>query len=197
MTMIDQPIEMTSVVKKRNFFIDLVIMGLVLVLTLLRDLGGIFVIEGGIMILSTIVMIAYLFGYWWINKPLVKSGRNIFFTIVYGIALGISCSSLLFHLLYFPGTGEMTFIACSVGITVVAIDAIVSAFTKTITININTIVRLVFFAMLIIPLAIVPKDTRVHFTYRNHRDFLKLYEAKKSTVPFPFIVKEYEETHEF
>lgn len=197
MTILDQSIEEPVVRKKKNYFFDLIFAGLLLVLTLVRDVASAFAVDEMIMIVATAVALCYLFGYWWVNKPLVTSFRNVLFTILYGFALfGMSCA-LLFHLLYLSGSAEMTFGSCFIGLIVVALDAITAAFTKTITINFGTTLRLLIFACLIIPLSFYRQSSRINFTYRNYPDFLKLYEEHKSTTPFPELVEEYEESHGF
>lgn len=197
MTVIDQSIETPEAVKKKKSFIDLIFVGLTLTLTLIRDVAGIFAIEQMISITGGVVMFCYLLGYWWINKPAVRSARHVIITILYGFSLFAMSCALLFHLLYLPGAQQLTFSGVFLGLVVVAVDAVVSAFTKSITINNATGLRLVMLASLIIGLSFLSQSSRIHFTYRNYPDFLEMYDEQKSNVPFDFIRKEYEKTHQF
>lgn len=195
MSSLDQPIA-DGLTKTKNYIIDLIFIGLMIFLALVRDLAGIFAVEEMMMIVGTAVMICYLIGYWWLNKPVTRSGRNILFTLLYGFALFASSSALLFNLLYLSGGRELTLIACLLTALVVVIDLILFAFTKTRTINTATALRLSLLTSLIIILYVVPESVRVKFTYRKHPEFIELYDAKKTTVPFVYIVEEYEKTHD-
>lgn len=196
MTILDYPSDRQSPGKK-NVFIDLIFVGLLVVLTIIRDVTSNMAIDDMILITGTIPMIWYLFGYWWTNKPKIRSARNISLTVMYGITLSILSATLVFHVLFLNGANELTFIALFSVVTVTAIDLIISAFSRTRTINTQTFLRLFIYSILVIGISVIPENTRVHFTYRKYPAFLEMYEAKRSTVPFVYIVDEYEKTHGF
>lgn len=181
--------------KINSYYLDMIAFGVMLFLTVIRDVTATLAISPLVKGLGIFLAIMYLFTYRWINKPAMPSGRNNSFTVLYGIVLAILAVALTQELTYVPGGATLSFWGLLFSLILVAIDVIIYTITKTITINRATIVRLVALICITTLIWKIPIEKRFLYTHRNNAEFIEFYETRKDDQTFWQIHFQYEQQH--
>jgi hypothetical protein len=155
------------------------VLGIAFVVSIIiRDFIGI-EFDQLLFITGTLLATTYLFANWWISKPEETNLRTISLTLLYGV---VSCSlvlSLIFQLLFYPGAKQLSLLSLVVLIVALGID-LVSSINRKKVLKSQTIWRFVILTSFVIIFYILPQETRIQFTYRDHPSFLEYYGADNS-----------------
>lgn len=132
---------------------------------------------------SLALAIWYLFAYYWMSKPRVRSFRTVVLSIVYGVVFALLTMTFVALANFVTWTTEYTLLSTIVVGVVVAVDLGLGLRSFPVAGN-ATFIRLGIFVSLIAIFHLIPIDERIHLTFRKYPAFLKVYEQNQGEMPF-------------
>lgn len=161
-----------------------------LLAVIVRELVGVVGANKVIFVSLSLLGAFYLLGSWWFDKPARTSVRTVSLSVLYGVASFGLTLSLLFMLLYYPGSDQLTFLSFSLILVAVIADGL-SSMGKRKVLTIPTSIRIAILVTCAIFLNVIPQESRISFTYRKHPGFLRYYKENRGRATFADLEDEY------
>lgn len=191
-TILDQPFEEQQIkpVKRGWTWFEMILAPVVIALVIIREITGLLWAFEGINFTGVILGLGYLFGYYWIDRPPLRSARTIVFSILYGLFFFGATFAFIALILFMPGGKEASWISAGLLAITLAGDFIASI-NKSRVASYKTFTRLAVFAVVFLVLNVIPEKIHVPFVYRSYPGFVAYYNEHQQDGRFLNILYDY------
>jgi hypothetical protein len=195
MTILDQPVLVEDApIKGKWTWFEKILPGIIIIVTVVREIIGWVWGYEVILTLGILLGFSYLFAFYWIAKPAIRSWRTVLVTILYGIAFFFGVFAFLFAILFLSGAKEMSVVAAVAILSAIIID-VVTAYGKNPVADSRMLIRIGILGVIVLVLYLIPESRLVQFTYRKYPEFVNYYKEHQADGRFEDIWNEYFRTH--
>jgi len=170
--------------------VEIFLFAVFLISWIIKDIIGLIKYDGLVLTFGVLVALIYLFGNYWISRPLTKTLGTSLITVLYGVVSACLTFLLMFKMFFLTGTDELAVLTIISLTILVVIDLLVNG-TKNLAITKWTTVRFFAISTIILTLYLIPESSRVKYTYRKYPEFIKYYSDNENSMEFYDIYEDY------